>query len=116
MPRLVGVTTGLRPFKTVGYSKPIATLLCQELRSDLVEKFDAFRNLGQRVFPVVLVLNGEDGLDALSFDLTEQGGNVRFACAPGYVVGATPVIVQIFEVEGNNSPFELFDGFQRVDI
>ena len=90
-------------------------LFGEKLGSDLVKEFDAFRDFWQRILPVVLVLNGEDRLDALAFDFPKQRRHIRFARSPGDIVRPFSVIIEVFEVEGNDPSFKLLDCFQRID-
>ena len=48
---------------------------------------DALGDLGNTVLPVVFIFDRDIAVEALPFQLVQDGGNVRRARAIGYIVG-----------------------------
>lgn len=88
----------------------------RDFTGDFVEELDALLDFGNGIFPVVLVLGGEAAGEFLLSEFAEQGRNVGFTGSPGHIVSTAAVLVEVLEVEPDDTALERFDRFERVDV
>lgn len=78
------------------------------------DETDALRNLGHRGFPMIFVLDGNVTLEALLFQLVQNGRNVANARAVGQVVRVEfAELVQVFQVTADDPAFENTQALDR---
>src|SRR5262249_7393908 len=89
-------------------------LTAGQLGGDLVEVRHALGQLGHG--EAVFVLYREDWLDPLALDFGQNALEVAAASPPRHVVRFQTVLVEILDVEGDDTAFELLDRLDGVDV